>query len=225
MEKVNLTELSRMIFDDKSDVICRFVREHPHSALIRTEDGDTLLHLSCWAKRIDAVQILLAAGADVNARGESGRTPLHYAVYEGDPRSVGIVRALVSHGADPVAVDDNGFTPADWAKMDMAEGLPEVLDLLAATPPRSPSTTDPGRYDLHETARRGDFLTLRKILHEHPTLVDNRAPSGDTPLHMACFAKQMCIIATLSASGADVNAKGNGGRTAPPLRGSRGNSD
>src|SRR4051794_19782044 len=120
MENVSFSELSHMIFDE-SDAICRFVREHPGSAQLRSEEGDTLLHLSCWAKRIDAVQALLTAGADVNARGESGRTPLHYAVYEGNLRSVPVVRALLARGADAEVMDDHGFSQADLAKIDMGK--------------------------------------------------------------------------------------------------------
>jgi hypothetical protein len=39
-------------------------------------------------------------------------------------------------GSDPLAKDDNGFSVEDWAKIEMYEGLAEVLDMLRRSDPR-----------------------------------------------------------------------------------------
>lgn len=41
-----------------------------------------------------------------------------------------IVAILLAVGADPDIRDDTGFTVEDWAKIEMYEGLPPVLDML-----------------------------------------------------------------------------------------------
>ena len=92
--------------------------------------GDTVLHIACWQKQVAILATILAHEPDVNARGNGGRTPLHYAVYEGGAISVPIVGSLLALGADPSIRDDHGFSVEDLAKLEMHEGLAEVLDLL-----------------------------------------------------------------------------------------------
>jgi len=70
------------------------------------ENGFTPLLYCCRAdkgKKHDRVQLLLDAGADVNARGPGGETALHLAA-----RSPGLVALLMRHGADAEARDDDG---------------------------------------------------------------------------------------------------------------------
>jgi ankyrin repeat protein len=93
------------------------------------------LHIACWQKQLGIIGVLAAHQPDVNARGCYGRTPLHYAVHEGGPLSVPIVADLLARGADPSIRDDNGFTVEDWAKVEMDEGLPDVLALLRGKRP------------------------------------------------------------------------------------------
>jgi ankyrin repeat protein len=65
----------------------------------------------------DLVQWLLAQGANVNARTDSGsrHTALHSAAWNGDLR---MVKLLVDAGADITARDpEHNNTPAGWAKV------------------------------------------------------------------------------------------------------------
>ena len=107
----------------------------------RTAANDTLLHRACWQKQLAIVGTLLGFGADPNAPGNDGLTPLHYAVQEGRLISASIVGMLLAAGADPTIRDGSGTSFEDWAKMQMAEGLAPVLDLLQrwydTHPPRS----------------------------------------------------------------------------------------
>ncbi|MBE0625491.1 MAG: ankyrin repeat domain-containing protein [Burkholderiales bacterium] len=96
----------------------------------RTPEGDNVLHIACWQKQVVILGTILAYEPDVNARGSNGRTPLHYAVHEGGAISAPIVGSLLALGADPSIKDDYGFTVEDLAKIELHEGLREVLDLL-----------------------------------------------------------------------------------------------
>ena len=141
-----------MTADELSDLITRgdvraastALRAAPSLVTAKTADGDSALHVACWQKQLAIAAILVAHGADIDARGCYGRTPLHYAVHEGRFASVPIVGLLLALGADPHVREENAFSVEDWAKVEMDDGLAEVLDLLrraaakeagGATPP------------------------------------------------------------------------------------------
>ena len=57
----------------------------------------------------EIVELLIAAGADVHAKGdEAGETPLHNAAYEGHKE---IAELLIAAGANVSAISDGGITP------------------------------------------------------------------------------------------------------------------
>jgi ankyrin repeat protein len=59
-----------------------------------------------------AAQVLLDAGAGVNARDSRGRTALHAAAAQGYTE---VAKYLVEHGADLKAADNDGMLPVDAA--------------------------------------------------------------------------------------------------------------
>ena len=61
---------------------------------------------------IEAVKQHLAAGTDVNAKGDYKNTPLHHAAAAGHRE---IVELLITKGADVNAKNENGYTPLDEA--------------------------------------------------------------------------------------------------------------
>jgi len=77
-------------------------------------------------------------------------------------------------------------------------------------------TTTPGGVSIERLAQmieRGDVQGVSDALRADPSLVSARTASGDNPLHLACWYKQVAIIGSLLAFRADVNARGCYGRT------------
>jgi len=75
-------------------------------------DGDSPLHVVAWRNNLEAVQVLIDAGANVNAQGEMDETPLHVAVRQ---RNVLMVAAMLDAGARPDIRSKFGDTPKELA--------------------------------------------------------------------------------------------------------------
>ena len=87
-------------------------------------DDDTLLHLVSRVGGVDEIALLVTSGADVNARGEMGYTPLHWAALRG---RLDVVEKLLGLGADLSLRNEFGSTPFADAQR---EGHPEIVRLL-----------------------------------------------------------------------------------------------
>ncbi|KAF2818297.1 ankyrin, partial [Ophiobolus disseminans] len=68
----------------------------------------TPLHVAAWNRKLEAVDVLLDLGVDVDARDNGGWTPLHHATKVG---CVDTISKLLQRGATPRACDRIGRTP------------------------------------------------------------------------------------------------------------------
>lgn len=89
------------------------IRMDPALVNAYSHDGWTPLHLASFFGHPEVARLLLAHGAEVNARSRSTRfakenTPLHAAAAN---RQVGVAELLIAHGADVNARDGSGYTP------------------------------------------------------------------------------------------------------------------
>ena len=100
---------------------------------------------------LEALQLLLAAGADANAKAPDGSTPLHQAVQE---EQVGMIRALAAAGGKLDAVNKDNLTP-----------------LLLAEKPKTPNPADMGDLDVYKpkhNSKEEVVATLRELMHLGP---------------------------------------------------------
>jgi ankyrin repeat protein len=97
---------------------------------------------------VDAVKVLLKAGADVNAKSDEGDTALHLAAFDG---KLELVRTLVAGGANMDAKDAAGLT---------------ALQVVDKQPPRPPRVTVGAATDFDEHAQPKEVAALLRELKQ-----------------------------------------------------------
>ena len=175
---------------------------------VETSEGMPLIYMVVrWAspeQPADVPRILLAAGADPNARftfngdGDAhGETALHVASH---PE---VAQALIAGGADPNITDTGGMTPLHKAE---SGSVAEVL-IAAGADPRA--ATANGWTPLHSAGRHHDG-SVTQVLLARDVDVDAHTVHGVTPLHVATSSESAAL---LIAAGADVRRRDRSGRT------------
>ena len=111
---------------------------------------------------LEALQLLLAAGANPNVKAPDGSTPLHQAV---EAQHVAMIRALVAAGAKLDAVNKDNLTPL----------------LLAEKPKKKDPNAmgdNPEAYHPKKDSREEVVATLRELMHLGP---NDPAPQPPPP--------------------------------------------
>ncbi|HEY7376441.1 MAG TPA: ankyrin repeat domain-containing protein [Polyangia bacterium] len=83
------------------------------AAMNDTSTGESALHAAIAEGHPDVVKLLIARGANVNARNMSQLTPLHFVARYTRDRS--LAELLIQHGADVNAKERDGHTPIEVA--------------------------------------------------------------------------------------------------------------
>ena len=170
--------------------------------------GEPLLHAAAGKGSEPLVRVLLARGADVNARAVhkghqiDGRTALMYAAAG---NNLALVKLLLEHGADPFIKDASGFTALSYAE----SAGKRVATYLRKIMSQSPDASDLG---LHDASRAGLIARVRALL-AGGTPVDARDDMGRSALHWAALSGHAEVARALIDHGAAPDAPDKHGRT------------
>jgi|GEM_PF-3283315 len=149
------------------------------------------------------IEMLLRAGADVNARTEGGMTALHRGAFIGDAAWAAI---LLDHGAALEPVDDDGDTPLDKAVRARNANLILLLARRGANLTTSRdddgSALDRARNSFLAASALHDFLALKRDLAAEGIL-DPRIEE----LAKAASVGDSEVIRSLIEAGTDVNGR------------------
>ena len=165
--------------------------------------GRTALHLACaHSKDSKSIDLLIAKGADKEAKSNRGRSMLHYAAQNNDST---VLRYILEHHyySDINEADNYGYTALHLVHTSSSIKL--LLEYGANKNPKSNN----GMTPLHCVAQDNDITVLQYILEHHYYSDINEADNdGYTALHQACrFSKNINSINLLLEYGANKDSK------------------
>lgn len=145
-------------------------------------------------RNLEIAALLLANGADLEARDVSDYTPLFAA-----ERNAKITALLLAGGADPNAHSKYGLTPLG------AANSPEVLQILLNADANMRYSDANGLTPLHFLAGSGNAALVRLALLNgaNPRAL---TLTGRSPLHFAADRGNLEVVELLVRNGANVNA-------------------
>jgi len=167
----------------------------------KDEDGQTPLHEAAnWGHK-ETAELLIANGADVNARtgGWLNVTPLHRA------ETKEIAELLIANGADVNAKDGTGRTPLHWTA---ETGRKEIAELLIEKGADLNAKDDAFGWTPLHIAALFSYKEIAELLIVEGADANAKGEEGETPLDVA--------VDEDSTETADILRK-HGGRTAEEL--------
>jgi ankyrin repeat protein len=192
-ERQDWTEVRALLKDKKVD---------PRG---RQGDGATALHWAVHRGNLEIVDLLIGAGADVNAANAHGVTPLALAAENAQPT---MVARLLKAGANP-----NAALPVQGESILMTAALAGNLEVVTML-------LDRGAQVDARTARSGqtalmwavseNHVAVTRLLIERGADVRARSATGFTPMLFAAQQGNVEIGRMLLAAGAAVNADDGG---------------
>ncbi|MDE7134730.1 MAG: ankyrin repeat domain-containing protein, partial [Rikenellaceae bacterium] len=177
----------------------------------RNEFGYTLLHVACDKGYERIVEQLIASGANVNVRDNTGgafsmlwrrrgETPLHRAAAI---NSVSIVRMLIDAGAKVNCYDYYHTTPLHLAAL---HGNYQMVRLLVDAGAKVSVRDDDGNEPVLMAVRSGGVAIVGCLL-DNGANVNTASNSGETPLHRATRLGEVETALFLLKRGADINVQ------------------
>ena len=178
---------------------------------LKSKDGKTALHHAVhdgYVSLVEVLSCLIKNGAEVNARDQSGRTPLMEACRR---CRANVVTFLIEHGAEVNARDQSGRTPLmEACKHCRANVVTFLIEHGAEVNARDQS----GHTPLMEACSHGEENAVTFLI-EHGADVDPQDNDEETALHHAVYSdcESLEILSCLILKGLDVNACESDGRS------------
>jgi ankyrin repeat protein/serine/threonine protein kinase len=155
-----------------------------------------------FARSTEMAKLLIAKGANVNAKNTNGMTPLHTA------RSKAIAKILLAAGTKINIKEENARNGKSITLLHIAAkiGFKELVQQLIKDGANVAIRDSKKRTPLHYAATKEVAALLMLDINA-------RTAHGNTPLHLAVQSNRPEIASFLIANGAKVNVKNNNGST------------
>jgi ankyrin repeat protein len=199
-----MTPLMLVAYNGHFEIVCLLLDEKADLNIAIPESGKTALILtSGYENRLNILNALLDAGADINIQCKNGDCALTEAAAYG---SLEILQALISKGAKVNVKNSKGLTP-----LLLANHLDKVKILLDNGADINAVDSQGRNVLMRWAAARSQFM---KELIAKTSNINSRDNSGRTALMLAANEGNNDLISDLISNGADINLKDNKGMTA-----------
>lgn len=244
------TPLIQALLNGDKNLVKALIDDHKVNLEEKNKNDDTALMLACWNNKVEIAELLINAGANVDAANKTGQTSLHgIAIKKCSPV---LAQLLIENGAIIDIPDDEGLTPFLRASR---EGHFELVKLLLASGCQRDCADkfhanalwlavaggnaelvdfflDQKWYDINEKNIYNVAPLMAAISNNHPELiqrlinngadVNSITGNGWTTLMEAAGRNQPDTITMLLNAGADYTLKDDDGETALDIAHERG---
>ncbi|XP_054009372.1 ankyrin repeat and death domain-containing protein 1A-like isoform X1 [Hylaeus anthracinus] len=173
---------------------------------VTDKKGQTPIHCACAEEHLEAVEILIGLGANVDAQDNEGNTPLHVATRT---RHTAIAQLLLKAEANTELTDQMGFTPLHVAA---SQGCKGILDSMIQHGAALNKQCKYGNTALHLACQNNEVETVEILINKGVDLncLNLRLQS---PIHIAAEMGHTDICELLLAAGANIEQREQSGRT------------
>ena len=146
------------------------------------------------------IDLLLAKGANMNAKDENGNTPLHKAIEKGDKE---IIELLIDKGAYVNVKNNEGDIPLHFA---IRKKNVKLIEMLVAKGANICAENNDGESPLAQAIISNDQEALDELLKSKKMYINDACfHSRFTALHLAASINNKVVIEKLLAKGANIN--------------------
>ncbi|OAD61080.1 Ankyrin repeat and death domain-containing protein 1A [Eufriesea mexicana] len=162
--------------------------------------GQTPIHSACEREHLEAVEVLIGLGANVDAQDNEGNTLLHIATRT---RHTAIAELLLRAGANTELTDEMGFTPLHVAA---SQGCKGILDSMIQHGAALNKQCKYGNTPLHLACQNNEVETVEILLNKGVDLncLNSRLQS---PIHIVAEMGHKEICEMLLAAGANIEQR------------------
>ena len=201
-DNLGKTPVMLIIPDREQDAMYRLLIAYKADVAKKDAYGDTVLHTATMASLSPAVlDLLVAGGADVNARNKDGVSPLLIAVQK---RNFDHVKFYADRGADINSADKAGDTPLSLALKDGQTMLEMLVNRTNAL-----SHDSNGNTPLHTAIIADASIEQIRYLVSLTGDVNARNSDGNNALYLAVERNNKAIGELLLAKNADIFSTNN----------------
>ncbi|MGI5116514.1 ankyrin repeat domain-containing protein [Treponema sp. SP13] len=201
-DNLGKTPVMLVIPEDKREAIYRILIAHKADTTKKDAYGDTVLHTATMTSLSPVIlELLVASGADVNARNKDGVSPLLIAVQK---RNFAHVKFYADRGADINSADKAGDTPLTLAFKDGQAMLEMLVNRTNAF-----SHDSNGNTPLHTAIIVGAQIEQIRYLVSLTDDINARNKDGNNALYLAVERNNKKIGELLLAKNADIFSTNN----------------